>query len=702
MPDIKKQPLENLSKNFISSLTKEELKKSNYRNLDTDEINILIKNNNYSENWNNVLVTDPFNPELIKNSEFYGFISIGKTTSNYLEYHELKLPVGITNSTIISSHIGNDVVIRNVSYLSHYIIEDECILFNIKEMITTDHAKFGNGILKEGENESLRIWLEVCNENEGRKILPFESMITADAYLWSKFRDDEELMAKLKNITESSYNNKKSNYGVIGKNSIIKNSLIIKDVKVGENAYIKGANKLKNLTILSSREEATQIGEGVELVNGIIGYGSKIFYGSKAVRFITGRNTQLKYGARLINSILGDNSTVSCCELLNNLIFPFHEQHHNNSFLIAATILGQTNIAAGATIGSNHNSRTPDGEIVAGRGFWPGLCTSFKHNSKFASFVLVSKGDYDFELNIEYPFSLLSLDKANNCITITPAYWFMYNMYAIARNISKFAARDKRKIKIQNIEIDYLAPDTISEILKAVDRLEMLLDKQCQNNFSPKKDDEIAVFDDTQAKKTKVKIIKPLNAIKTYKQMCYYFVIDNIISYFNITSEDKLSDLIKKIRDSYESNLYLNWWNLGGQLIPEEELSKLIKDIKNNKLSSWEEIHKRYNLLWEQYPKQKLRYAFYVLEKLDKINILKMNASDWKSLLKKCSGIYADVYKAAYSSREKDYTDKFRMITFNNHKEMENVIGKIENNHFLNELKEKIDYKIKIMESLYK
>jgi hypothetical protein len=56
--------------------------------------------------------------------------------------------------------------------------------------------------------------------------------------------------------------------------------------------------------------------------------------------------------------------------------------------------MGQSNMAAGATIGSNHNSRGADGELIAARGFWPGLCVSLKHNSKFATFPLISKGDY--------------------------------------------------------------------------------------------------------------------------------------------------------------------------------------------------------------------------------------------------------------------------------------------------------------------
>ena len=100
--------------------------------------------------------------------------------------------------------------------------------------------------------------------------------------------------------------------------------------------------------------------------------------------------------------------------MLNSLIFPAHEQHHNNSFLCAALVMGQSNIAAGATIGSNHNSRGADGEIILGRGFWPGLCVSLKHNSQFASFSILTKGDYPSELNVPIPFSLINQKNCSN------------------------------------------------------------------------------------------------------------------------------------------------------------------------------------------------------------------------------------------------------------------------------------------------
>src|SRR6202042_3181880 len=228
-----------------------------------------------------------------------------------------------------------------------------------------------------------------------------------DAWLWSRFRDDDALQEKFKEFTASAFDNRRGYYGKVGDRTVIKNCKIIKDVWIGSDAYLKGANKLKNLTINSSAENKTQIGEGCEMVNGIVDYGCRIFYGVKAVRFIMASNSQLKYGARLINSYLGNNSTISCCEVLNSLIFPAHEQHHNNSFLCASLLMGQTNMAAGATIGSNHNSRSADGELVAGRGFWPRLCVSLEPNSRFASFAILAKGASPAELDIPIPFALI-------------------------------------------------------------------------------------------------------------------------------------------------------------------------------------------------------------------------------------------------------------------------------------------------------
>ena len=675
-----------------------------YRHLSAHEIEVLVRNNNTSDDWNKILVSDAFDPEQVKNCKFFGLVRIGKLESLYLEFNNLRMQVGLYDSTIISCDFGDNVVISNVNYMSHYITGNEVMIINVNEVAATDHSKFGNGILKKGEDESLRIWMEICNENAGRSVLPFDGMLPGDAWLWSRYRDDEALMKKFKEFTEKKFDNLHGYYGKIGDRSIIKNTAIIKDVRIGSDSYIKGANKLKNLTINSSPDAKSQIGEGCELVNGIIGYGCRIFYGVKAVRFVMASHSQLKYGARLINSYLGNNATISCCEVLNSLIFPAHEQHHNNSFLCAALVMGQSNMAAGATIGSNHNSRAADGEIVAGRGFWPGLCVSLKHNSKFASFTLIAKGDFPAELNIPIPFSLISNDVTHDKLVIMPGYWFMYNMYALARNAGKYIGRDKRTEKTQLIEYDFLAPDSINEMFSSLDLLKKYTGRayfyKIKKKASEKEEsregmklleaenklvDALEILaDQVENSNRKVQLIKVRQAYKIFKEMIVYYGVSQITEQIQNKKITNWEQLQKIISAKTKRN---DWVNVGGQLIPASVLTDFLKNIQGNKVKGWDDIHRFYLDNSKQYEQQKLAHA---TSSLVEVTAGKLDRKKFKQQLQDCVATKEWMVKNIYESRAKDYKNPFRQMVYNSRDEMNKVIGKFEENAFIAQQKEEL------------
>ncbi len=667
-----------------------------YRQLTAYEIEVLVRNSNTSDDWTKILVSDAFNPELVKNCKFNGLIRIGKLEPICLSFSDLTTPVGLYNSNIISCDFGDNVVVDNVNYLSHYIIGDEVILININEMVTSSKAKFGNGVVKQGEEESSRVWLEVCNENAGRKILPFNGMQPGDAYLWSKYRDDEELLNKLKDLTEKKFTTTRGFYGKVGSRTIVKNSASIKDVWIGEDAYIKGANKLKNLTINSGDGEGrTQIGEGCELVNGIVGYGCRIFYGVKAVRFIISPHSQLKYGARLINSFLGYNSTISCCEVLNALIFSSHEQHHNNSFLCAAMLYGQSNLAAGATLGSNHNSRGADGEVIAGRGFWPGLCVSIKHNSVFASFTILAKGDYSNELKIPIPFSLVSNDVTNDKLVIMPAYWFMYNMYALARNAWKYIDRDKRIERIQHIEYDFLAPDTVNEIMSSISLLEELVGKSSFNKKGEKtssleqaKEEGKKLLEDKnfncneleidggvfENSKRKVLIIKVSDSYRIFKKLVDYYAARQIIEF---VTDNEINDISKLPIAAKQTE----WLNVGGQLMQKTDVESLKSKIKSGKIKDWDGVHSFYKTTSNKYQIDKLQHSISCFLTLHKAK--KMDVTLLAYLMNEALATKQWITKNIAFSREKDYTNSFRKMVYDNDIEMNQVLGDIKENSFI-------------------
>lgn len=706
--DIRKTALDTLGKNFIPQ---EYLPKGKdeyylryqqnkqgfmYRNLSTKEIDILIENENTCSGWGNFLVTDGFDPKLVKHCIFHGLIRIGKLSPACLEFSDMQYSVGLYNSTIINCDFGNNVAIDNVQYLAHYIIGNETIIVNVQELATTHHAKFGNGILKEGENESTLIQMEVWNENGGRSILPFSGMLAADAYLWSRYRNDAALMKRFEQFTTSLFSAAHGEYGEIGDRTIIKNSSIIKDVKIGDDAYIKGANKLKNLTIHSGPAGKSQIGEGCELVNGIIHEGCRVFYGVKAVRFVMASHSQLKYGARLINSYLGNNSTISCCEVLNSLIFPLHEQHHNNSFLCASLVMGQSNIPAGATLGSNHNSRGADGEMLAGRGFWPGLCVSTKHNSRFASFTMIGKGDYNYEMDIPIPFSLVSQDESNNKLQVLPGYWFMYNFYALERNAWKYQKRDYREEKIQHLEFNYLAPDTVNEMLRALKMMQIAVGKawykkfekhepspgillkkgiELLNSNDPIIDEMEIIMDGFENSKRATVLLKTRQAYHVFQKVIRFYAIEQMAAYLEKQSGKAFPRSIK-LED---------WENIGGQLLPGSKFVQLLVKIKSGKINSWQSLHKNYFKEGEAYIQDKIKHGLAVLEIcLDK-KLSELEDIEIKNLLAEAIATRNWIAENVAHSREKDYSNPFRKMSYLNEAEMEAVLGKLDDNVFMKE-----------------
>lgn len=715
------------------------------RHLTSNEIYVLLQNRNSSSDpdWQNVFVPEgegEFDPRLLSQSEFNGIIVLGTIRPATLKFHDLELNTGIYRSVLYNVVIGDDCVIHNVGYLSNYKIGDRVMLFNVQEMSCTKHSKFGEGILKEGEAEENRIWIGVGNENGNRGILAFTDMIAADAFLWSRFREDTLLMDRFVELTEAGNDRQNNTFGIVEDDVVIKNCTLLKDVKIGSFAYIKGAFKLKNITVLSSEQEPSQIGEGVELVNGIMGYGSHVFYQAVAVRFVIGRNCQLKYGARLLNSFLGDNSTVSCCELLNNLIFPFHEQHHNSSFLIASTVMGQSNVASAATIGSNHNSRSPDGEMVAGRGFWPGLCSDFKYDSYFASFVLVSKGSYQNELNITYPFSLVATGGDGKAIYIIPAYWFIYNMFAIVRNKFKFSARDKRVVKVQHIETNPLAPDSIQEVEVAIKRIIELTERYLklpaesleemtienprpeylfemrQKVISAKSDEEARqvakdylhqnpdakylLLDDRCQRKYGAIIEKPAQAYREYRRIMKYFAVESLMQWGLERGIEQLD--VGDIRKIKELPLYDKWMNVGGQVIPSSKVFELFSLIKIGRIKNWAEVHAFYDECQSSYTDYKARYALYLLEQLYSRECESFDREVYADITNDVAYVSMNMLESSITSREKDYTDFFRSITFRNKRERDTVLGSFEDNSFLKHLRHSTDEFNSVLEKIFR
>jgi hypothetical protein len=345
---------------------------------------------------------------------------------------------------------------------------------------------------------------------------------------------------------------------------------------------------------------------------------------------------------------------------------------------------GQSNIASGATIGSNHNSRANDGELVAGRGFWPGLNCSLKHDSKFSSFNIVVKGHYNKEINNPLPFSLISMNK-NDKVEVYPGYWFVHNMYALKRNSWKYGARDQREEDFPRLDFDFLAPDTVGEMIEGMTFLEKCAEYSYRKISTEIESGEdllknyedygnFTIYSTTiENKNLGVLIHKPAVAYEEYRKMITLYSVTKLLEYFQ--TGGKKSDL-----DSGNLKNPDKWINCGGQFIPEERVTQIISDVESGVINSWDGLHTRYRETAVIYENDLAEHAYYILKNIN--SVTEVDSNIWHNALEDSVITRKEIKTRVYKSREKDFKCNFRNITFDSIEEKDAVIGKLDDNSF--------------------
>ena len=526
------------------------------------------------------------------------FIADGTTTlpqlrnasfegGNYLGYDAV-----VRHAVLRDCHLEDHSRVERAGLVSNYRIGQYAAVEGVGELSFSHNA----------------VWAEVMNENGGRRIAVRQGVEPSVAYLWARYRDRAPLLGRLESMVAQS-----ESRGLLAAHSTLHGATAVVDSLIGPRCYVG--------------------------------------YGVIAERVITGEQVHLDRGLRVADTVVGDCSTLERCEVTNSFIFPAHQQHHNSSFLIAALTLGQSNIASGATLGSNHNGRTADGELQCGRGFWPGLCVSVKHFSRFASYTLLDKGDYPSELNITLPFSLVNNNVAKNRLEVMPAYWWRYNMYALNRNITKFATRDERLLRRQHIVYNPFAPDTAEELLMGRD----LLRTWTTQSYSEGQPVEVIAHGMERGHR-KTLILAPGEGYRAYEEMLIYYAMQSLRS----RPTDECQPRVQR------------WVNIGGQLLRGADADCLLADIESGRIGSLAAVQQRLDDLWALYPQHREDHAYALLCHLAQKHSL--TAADWQHYEARYQQLQLLVRDRIAASRQKDTDNEYRQTTFFNTAELKAVM----------------------------
>lgn len=663
---------------------------ADHRPLSEAERQRLIAQNNTADDWRGLWVTDDFDASAVRNCRFEGLVRLGKFAGSITIEPGCEVQAGLLNSRIVDCDIADGAAVHDVKLLARCIVEPAAAVVNVGQCYTTPSARFGWGNRKHNQVEADRLTLAVVNENARRAIPPYPRQTPAEAQLLARYRADEPLQRGLLAMIDAAGEARWGRYSRIGKTAVVRNTPLLIDVDLGPHGRIDGAAEVRSVSIDSSAEEPSRIGPGAIVRDGVLGVGCKIDSAATAIRFVLGPHAQLERAARVIDTYLGPNSHVACCEVTSCLILGSHQQHHNDSMLLASLVAGQSNVAAGATIGSNHNSRAPDGEIHAARGFWPGLCVSLKHPCRFAAFTLIAKGDYPSELDIRLPLSLLSNDAAGDRLVVIPAYWLMYNAYALGRNAWKFAARDRRKSPLQRIECDWLAPDVVEQMLDAMDLLELWTAKALLRARDENPDDKaegdlrklgrrLLCEDDSEVDRLDVRgemvensrrpvaILKARPAWRAYRAAANFFAVRELLD-----------------ADAWPAPSAERWTNLGGQIIASGRVKSLRAAVVDGQIATLDDLRRQLIEIDDRHtPADRAALSGAVLTRLhgppDRIS------QWWPEAIDQAEMFVQDFASQILRSRQKDFAGHFRTLCCETEAEFRAVLGRAEDDSFVND-----------------
>jgi hypothetical protein len=277
-------------------------------------------------------------------------------------------------------------------------------------------------------------------------------------------------------------------------------------------------------------------------------------------------------------------------------------------------------------------------------------------------------------------------------------------MYALVRNAWKYVDRDKRTDIIQQIEYDFLAPDTVNELFDSLVLIEKaigkayLLHESLDNELVSEQEyitigkklleennpivNQLTILGENfeNAKRPTV-IIKSANAYYLFKELIAYYGSLELIKYIQNHSFENVASLANSLSAKFKRK---EWINVGGQLIKKDDINSFKNDIKNEKLIGWDAVHNWYIEKGSEYAENRLKHALASLSEIENLNLKSLTSEKLEHILNNTIKTKEWITKEIFESRAKDYTNPFRTMVYDNEEEMNQVIGKLADNGFIN------------------
>ncbi|HUI32387.1 MAG: DUF4954 family protein [Dysgonamonadaceae bacterium] len=607
---------------------------SKYRNLTTQEIEILEKNGCCADNWENIEVSESFTPNYITNAKFSGKIFLGTFEK------EFQLPGGLTKhacinrATIHNCEIGNNVVIENVqNYIANYTIGDNCFIQNIDVMLVDGKSTFGNGVK-----------VSVLNETGGREVHIHDKLSAHFAYIYSLYRHRPRLIENMYAIINFYCNKYASDKGTIGDNCTIVNVGYIENVKVGPHAKIMGAMKLKNGTINSNEHAPIKIGRNVIAQDFIISSGSRIESGTILNRCFVGQACHLEQNYSASDSLFFSNSQGKNGEACALFAGPFTVTHHKSTLLIAG-MFSFMNAGSGSNQSNHMYKLGPIHQGIIERGAKTTSNSYVLWPAKVGPFSLILGRHHQHADTSNLPFSYL-IEK-DNTTYIAPGI----NLRSVGtiRDAKKWPERDARKDpnKLDFINYNLLSPYTIQKVFAGREIL-----KNMQNTAGETSD--IYTYQSCIITNSALR-----KGLQLYEMVTHKFLGNSIIKRLEKTEFKTNAEIRTRLHPDCDSGRG-EWVDLSGLIAPKSEIDLLISQIESGEIYKLRQINQIFSSLHKNYYNLEWTWAWNKIQEFYQIDASDITCTDVIKIVEKWKESVIKLDEMIYDDAKKEFSLSFK------------------------------------------
>ena len=600
-----------------------------YLKLTAEQIAALEAQSCRCENWSEVTVAEDFNPKYVRNVNFSGQIRLGSFNKIFTLAGGIKKHSGIYHATLHNVIVGDDCMIEHIrNYIANYIIGDGSYIENVTDLITYGETSFGNGTK-----------VSVLNETGGREVAIHEHLSSHEAYITALYRHDQKLIESLNDLVSKYVESSKSSFGVIGKDVEILDAMHIVNVKIGDNARIKGASRLRNGSIVSCAEAPVYIGMNVIADDFIVESGSSITDGVSLTRCFVGQACILGHGYSASDSLFFSNCQGENGEACALFAGPYTVTHHKSTLLIAG-MFSFMNAGSGSNQSNHMYKLGPIHQGIFERGAKTTSDSYVLYPAKIGAFSLVMGRHVNNPDTSDLPFSYLI--EQQGVTYIIPGV----NLKSVGtiRDVKKWPSRDKRKDphRLDHINFNHLSPFTVQKMFDGIEILEKL--KEASGNRA----------DNYYYKKSIIRNASLHKGLKYYQTGIIKFLGNSFISRIqdaDLSSDEGLRRALRRDNPVGAGH----WLDISGLICPASEIEKLCDDLAEGKVRDLVELGSRFGQIASNYYSYEWTWAYDAIEKFWGYDLATITRSQAIELISQWKNAVISLDKLIYDDAGKEF-----------------------------------------------